>query len=162
MLSEQILGILSKPKNVGQMRDADGVGKTKGTDGCHDFSKLFVKVESGKVTETKFQTYGGPVSIAAVSAVSEMIKGMKVSKLEEVTVEDVLNVLGEVDSEYLPCVQNAVDLLPAFVANYNHKLAKKEYGKDTKKSEPKAKKRNQLMPKSLRQRNRFLEKIRLI
>ena len=125
MLSEQILKILEKPMNVGQMRDADGVGKTKG-DTCHDFSKLFVKFEDRKVSETRFQTYGGPVSIAAVSVVSELIKGKTIEKILKITVDDVLAELGHVDKEYLPCVQNALDLIPSCVSNYYRKEGKKE------------------------------------
>lgn len=137
MLSAQILEILEKPKNVGQMRDADGVGKTKGND-CHDFSKLFVKFENRKVAETRFQTYGGPVSIAAVSVVSELVKGKNIEGMLKITLEDVLEVLGGVDEEYLPCVQNALDLIPSCISNF--------YRKEDKKSEAEEKPAKEAKP----------------
>ena len=139
MLSARILEILEKPMNVGQMRDADGVGKTKG-EACHDFSKLFVKFEDRKVVETRFQTYGGPVSIAAVSVVSEIIKGKSIERMLKITLDEILEELGGVDEEYLPCVQNALDLIPSCISNYYRKQGKKMEEEQVAAKAPKAKK----------------------
>lgn len=124
MINEKILTILSNPKNVGQMRDADGIGKVKGQE-CRDFSKLFVKFENRVVSETKFQTYGGPVSIAAVSVVSELIKGKTIEQMLEITVADVMKELGKLSEDQKACVKNAVDLIPSCVASYYRKQEKK-------------------------------------
>ena len=155
MINEKILTILANPKNVGQMRDADGTGKVKG-ENCRDFSKLFVKFEDRVVTETKFQTYGGPVSIAAVSVVSELIKGKTIEQMLEIKLADILKELGKVSEDQKPCVQNALDLIPSCVASYYRKQEKKgdapspEIKKETKaaakKEAPKPKKEKEEKP----------------
>ena len=136
MINEKILGILANPKNVGQMRDANGTGKVKGQD-CHDFSKLFVKVENRVITETKFQTYGNPISIAAVSVVSELIKNKTIDEILEIKIDEILSELGEVTKDQMPCVQNALDLIPSCVASYYRKQEKKGEESEKQNIQPK-------------------------
>lgn len=125
-MANSVLSWLANPKNVGQMRDADGIGKSKSAT-CKDFFKLFIKVEKGKVVDTKFQTYGAPVSIAATSAVSEIIKGKTLDEALAVKLEDVLALIGRVDSASKPCVEDAVSLIASAINNY-YKKQEKEGG----------------------------------
>ncbi len=133
-MNENILKWLSNPKNVGQMRDSDGTGKVKGGV-CKDFSKLFIKVENGIIKETKFQTFGGPVSIASVSVVSELIKFKTLDEALLINMNDVLAELGKVDADDLACVENAVSLIPSAVNNYFRKLNRKNDDENKKPKE---------------------------
>lgn len=130
----EVLKILEKPAGVGQMRDADGTGKTKGQT-CKDFSKLFIKVENGVITDTRFQTYGNPVSIAAASVVSQLILGRTLDDALKIQLNDVLAKLGKLDNSYYDCVQNALDLIPSAVSNYYRKEAR-ENGEPAPKAVP--------------------------
>ena len=139
MINEKILAILANPKNVGQMRDADAVGKVKG-EKCHDFSKLFVKVEDRTITETKFQTYGNAVSIAATSVISELVKGKTIDEILQIKIDEVLSQLGNVTSEQKECVESSLGLIPSCVNSYYRKLEKKNLETEQKaetKAEPK-------------------------
>ena len=130
MVNEKILAILANPKNVGQMRDADGVGKVKG-EKCHDFSKLFIKVEDRTITETRFQTYGNAVSIAAVSVVSELIKGKTIDEILQIKLDEVLAQLGNITHEQKECVESSFGLIPSCVNSYYRKLEKKNIETET-------------------------------
>ena len=110
---------LQNPKNVGQMRDADGTGKIKGAV-CKSFSKLFVKVENNVIVETKFQTYGGVLSIVACSVVSELIKNKSLKDALAVSVDDVYKEIGEIDQGH-ECVEDAVSLIALTINNYYKK-----------------------------------------
>ena len=124
-MKQNVLSWLQHPKNVGQMRDADGTGKVKGKE-CNDFSKLFIKVSDGKISETKFQTYGGVVSIAATSAVSEIVKGKTLEEALAVTSKDVLEQIGSIEKSEMACVENAVALIASAINNFYKKQDRKD------------------------------------
>jgi NifU-like protein involved in Fe-S cluster formation len=60
------------PRNAGLMRQPDAVGEGEYPD-CGDLARVFLRVLDGRVTEARFQAYGCGPTIAAASAVSELI-----------------------------------------------------------------------------------------
>ena len=62
------------PKNMGEMDDANGVGKV-GNPRCGDQMKVYVKIEKGKIKKASFQTLGCVAAIATSDVICEMIIG---------------------------------------------------------------------------------------
>ena len=62
------------PRNVGEISDPDGIG-TVGNASCGDIMQMFIKVNSGKIIEAKFKTFGCGAAIATSSILTERIKG---------------------------------------------------------------------------------------
>lgn len=60
------------PRNAGMMRSPDAVGEGEYT-GCGDLARVFLRVRDGHVVEARFQAYGCGPTIAAASAVSELV-----------------------------------------------------------------------------------------
>ena len=91
MYSQKVMDHFSNPRNVGELKDADGVGEV-GNAKCGDIMKIFLKVENGVIEDVKFQTFGCGAAIATSSMVTEMVKGKKL--------EEALQISNELSNEY--------------------------------------------------------------
>ena len=76
------------PRNAGLMRDPDGTGEET-FDGCGDLARVFLRVQEGRATEVRFQSYGCGPTIAAASAASELIAGRAVEELVSLKADEV-------------------------------------------------------------------------
>lgn len=86
--SPKLIGHFRHPRNVGMMRNPDGVGQGE-FEGCGDVVRIYLRVEAGKVTEVRFQTYGCGPTIAAASAGSELATGLDVARVLELSADEV-------------------------------------------------------------------------
>jgi nitrogen fixation NifU-like protein len=80
--SAELLDHFRNPRNVGMMRDPDGVGEGEYRE-CMDVARVYLRVRDGKVAEARFQTYGCGPTIAAASAGTELVSGAPVEALLE-------------------------------------------------------------------------------
>ena len=70
------------------MREPDAVGEGEYA-GCGDLARVFLRVRDGRVAEARFQAYGCGPTIAAASAVSELIALRPVDDLLHLKPEEV-------------------------------------------------------------------------
>jgi nitrogen fixation NifU-like protein len=88
LYNEKVMDHFMKPRNVGIMKDADGIGEV-GNPTCGDIMKIYIKVskKSDKeiIDDIKFQTLGCGAAIATSSMVTEMVKGKTLEEAERVT-----------------------------------------------------------------------------
>jgi nitrogen fixation NifU-like protein len=76
------------PRNGGMMRQPDAVGVGEYT-GCGDLARVFLRVRDDRVAEARFQAYGCGPTIAAASAVSELILRRPVDDLQHLKADEV-------------------------------------------------------------------------
>jgi len=76
------------PRNVGMMRNPDGMGEDEYS-GCGDVVRVYLRVREGKVAEVRCQTYGCGPTIAAASAGSELATGRDVERVLDLSAADV-------------------------------------------------------------------------
>jgi nitrogen fixation NifU-like protein len=82
------------PRNRGHLEDAD-IHQTGGNPGCADRVEMYAKVdESGRVQAVSFEGEGCTISMAAASYVTELIQGMSIDEVEELTFETLMDDLG--------------------------------------------------------------------
>jgi len=86
--SETLVDHFLNPRNAGIMRQPDAVGEGEYA-GCGDLARIFLRVREGRVAEARFQAYGCGPTIAAASAVSELIGLRPVDDLPHLKPEDV-------------------------------------------------------------------------
>jgi len=107
----------SSPRNVGEIKDADGVG-TVGNPVCGDIMRVYIKVEDERIKEIKFKTFGCAAAIASGSVLTEMVEGKTVDEALRVTREQIIERLGGLPRQKRHCSVLAQDALKKAVEDY--------------------------------------------
>ncbi|MBL7050946.1 iron-sulfur cluster assembly scaffold protein [Candidatus Woesearchaeota archaeon] len=124
MYSKKVMEHFNNPRNVGEMKDADGIGKV-GNPRCGDVMWLYIKVEKkeGKelIKDVKFKTFGCVAAIATSSAVTELVKGKEVNVIEKLTKDNVVDILEGLPPIKVHCSILAIEALHAAIKDYKEK-----------------------------------------
>jgi nitrogen fixation NifU-like protein len=108
------------PRNLGEMENPDGMGEAKNPV-CGDTMRLYIKVESGRIVDVKFLTFGCGAAIASSSLATEMIKGKRVEEALQIKDEDIMNALGGLPPAKVHCSVLAEMAIQAAVEDYRKK-----------------------------------------
>ncbi len=108
------------PRNLGEMANPDGVGEAKNPV-CGDTMRLFIKVESGRIVDVSFLTFGCGAAIASSSLATEMIKGKTIEEALQIKDEDIINALGGLPEAKVHCSVLAEMAIHAAVEDYKKK-----------------------------------------
>ncbi len=84
MYSEKVMDHFTNPRNVGEIKDADGIGE-EGNPICGDMMTFYIKVKDNRLEDVKFQTFGCGAAIAVSSMVSELAKGKTLEEALTIT-----------------------------------------------------------------------------
>ncbi|OQY23372.1 MAG: Fe-S cluster assembly scaffold protein NifU [Anaerolineaceae bacterium 4572_32.1] len=118
--SEAVMEHFTNPKNVGTMKDADGVGR-EGNPVCGDQMEMYIKVNDGHITDIKFRTFGCGAAIATSSVATELIKGKSLDEALALTNKAVVEALGGLPPVKEHCSVLAVDALKQAIEDYYNK-----------------------------------------
>lgn len=105
------------PRNVGEMKDADGIGEV-GNAKCGDIMRMYIKVKDNIITDVKFMTYGCGSAIATSSMATELIKGKPISEALELSNKAVVEALDGLPAYKLHCSVLAEEAVKAAVKDY--------------------------------------------
>ncbi|MBA3044774.1 MAG: Fe-S cluster assembly scaffold protein NifU [Candidatus Thermoplasmatota archaeon] len=120
MYSEKVMDHFMNPRNVGEMKDADGVGEV-GNPTCGDLMKIYIKVENGIITNVMFQTFGCGAAIATSSMITELAKGKTIDEALKLTRDDVAEELDGLPPIKMHCSNLSADALRAAIEDYRKK-----------------------------------------
>lgn len=118
--SEKVMDHFRNPRNVGEMKDADGIGKV-GNPVCGDIMELYIKVEDDTIVDAKFQTLGCGAAIATSSMVTEMVKGKKLKDALTISNSMVAEALGGLPPVKMHCSVLAEEALQSAISDYKKK-----------------------------------------
>lgn len=124
MYSETVMDHFKSPRNVGEIKDADGVGEV-GNPICGDMMKITIKIEEDQIKDIKFLTFGCGAAIAVSSMVTEMAKGRSLNDAKQITKNSVAEALGGLPKNKLHCSNLGADALQMAIKDYENKKAGK-------------------------------------
>ncbi len=121
--SEKVMDHFANPRNVGEIKDASGVGEV-GNPVCGDMMKFYIKVENNIIKDVKFKTFGCGAAIAVSSMVSEMAMGKTIEEALALTNEAVARELGGLPPNKMHCSNLGADALHKAIEDYKQKQSK--------------------------------------
>jgi len=117
LYSKEIMKHFKSPRNVGIIKNADGIGKA-GNILCGDTMKIYIRVKNDRIADIKSQCMGCVVAIANTSLLTTMVKGKKLSEALKITKDDILKRFGKVPAIKIHCSVLAIDALSEAIYNY--------------------------------------------
>ena len=108
--SEKLLDYFQNPRCAGEIENADAVAEVSNPV-CGDVMKLWLKVDSGKITDAKFKAQGCSAAIATSSYATEMIIGMNLQQARSITKENIADALGGLPGSKMHCSVLASDAI---------------------------------------------------
>lgn len=124
MYSEKVMDHFANPRNVGEIPDADGVGKV-GNPQCGDVMWLYIKVKDDIITDIKFKTFGCGAAIATSSMITEMARGKTLEEARKISRQSVAESLDGLPPQKMHCSNLAADALREAIKDYESKKAAK-------------------------------------
>lgn len=120
--SKELMKHFRHPRNVGRMRNYDGLGKV-GNLLCGDILWLYIKIGKNKrgkeiIKKATFSTFGCTVAISNSSLLTTLVKGKTLEEAMKITKEDLLKKLGKVPLFKIHCSLLAVDALSEAIYDY--------------------------------------------
>ncbi|MBI1839329.1 MAG: Fe-S cluster assembly scaffold protein NifU [Verrucomicrobia bacterium] len=117
MYNETVMDHFLNPRNMGDIKDADGVGEV-GAAACGDIMKISLKIREGRIEDARFKTFGCGSAIASSSMATELIKGRTVQEAMGFTNQEVVTALGGLPPVKIHCSVLAEEALKAALEDY--------------------------------------------
>ena len=120
MYTNKVMEHFKHPKYVGEIKDADAVGKV-GNPTCGDVLWIYIKVKDNKIADIKVKTFGCVAAISTSDVVCELAKGKTLEEAEKIDKDDIIKELGELPPEKIHCSVLAQHALRDAIKKYRAK-----------------------------------------
>ncbi len=112
MYSPQLIEHFERPRNVGELPDADARAQVENP-ACGDIMLLTLKLTDGRISEARYRTKGCVASIACGSLLTEWLRGKSLDEARALRREAVVRAVGGLPSESLHASHLVMDALQA-------------------------------------------------
>ena len=130
--SQKVMEHFMNPRNVGEITNADGAG-TCGNPVCGDLMTFYVKIsprtddlETARITEIRFKTFGCGAAIAVASMASEMAKGKTLAQVIAMSRDDVAQGLDGLPPVKMHCSNLGVQAIQEAIKDYLTKIGRED------------------------------------
>ena len=120
MYTDKVMDHFTNPRNVGEIKDASGVGEV-GNAKCGDIMRIYLDIEDGRIKDVKFKTFGCGAAIATSSMVTELVMGKTLEEALEVTNNTEAEALDGLPPAKMHCSNLAADAMHAAIQDYMKK-----------------------------------------
>jgi nitrogen fixation NifU-like protein len=129
MYPKKVLQHFMHPKNLGKIKDADGIGEVTNPH-CGDTTRIYIKVQKKRVKgeekeiikDIKFETLGCAAAISTSSVATVLVKGKTLEQAKKITPKDVMKELNNgLPKAKVHCSLLALDALKKAIENYESK-----------------------------------------
>jgi nitrogen fixation NifU-like protein len=110
MYSPQLLDHFERPRNSGELPDADAQVRVENP-ACGDILELAIKMNAGRIGEIRFRAKGCVAAMACASAMTELAKGRSRQEAIAIDKAEILSAVGGVPPASGHAAQLAVDAL---------------------------------------------------
>jgi nitrogen fixation NifU-like protein len=118
--NDLVIEHFTNPRNVGTLENPDGEAVI-GDPSCGDQMKVEIKVDSNRIVDIKFKSYGCPGAIATSSMMTELAKGKSLEEAMQLTDDEVVIALGGVPEKKRHCSLMGVTGLLEAIKDYERK-----------------------------------------
>lgn len=123
--NEVVLDHLRNPRNAGEMNRGEFSGFAEiGDPSCGDMLKLWIRVESEKIVDIKFKTFGCPGAISTSSMLTVLAKGRSIGDAKKLTDDEVVLALHGIPERKKHCSLLGVTALHKAIQDYEKKRGK--------------------------------------
>jgi nitrogen fixation NifU-like protein len=112
MLNEKILEHFRNPHNAGNLADPSAAADVTNPV-CGDTMRLAIRVRDGRVAEARFKAQGCVASIAAGSALTDLLADRILAEVRQITAQRISEELGELPPATMHAAELAIDALTA-------------------------------------------------
>jgi nitrogen fixation NifU-like protein len=130
MYSKKVMENFYKPKNFGEIKNADAVGQV-GNTVCGDMMWVYLKINDDTIRDIKFKTFGCVAAIATSSMLTQLAKGKTLAEARKITDKDIVEGLDGLPPIKLHCSLLANKALKVALKDYDERQAQ-EKDTDTK------------------------------
>ena len=123
MYSKTVIDHFTNPRNMGEMEDADAIGKV-GNPTCGDLIWIYIKVKDDVITDVSFKTFGCAAAIATSSMITELTKGKTLKEAYQITRTDVAENLEGLPPIKMHCSNLSADGLHKAIEEYLQKTGR--------------------------------------
>ena len=137
MYNEKVMEIFKNPKNMGDLKGANGIGEV-GNMACGDIMKIFLKInDNGVIEDAKFKTFGCVAAIVSSSVACELIKGRTIEEALNFDNNEVIKEVGDLPVHKFHCSILAKEAIEDAINNYRkaQEKAKKKVERQKAKEE---------------------------
>lgn len=120
MYSRKVMEHFQNPQNMGEIKDADGMGEV-GNPQCGDMMRVTIKVDDGKISDVKWKTLGCGAAIATSSVMTGLAMGKTLEEALALSRDNIAQALDGLPPAKMHCSNLASDGLRAAIEDYMKK-----------------------------------------
>jgi len=106
---EKVRDHFLNPRNAGELPRATVVGEA-GSLASGDALRLQLEIVNDRIEDARFQSFGKPASVAAASALTEMLIGRQIDEASRITAPEIAQAL-DLPAQYMSAARSAMEAL---------------------------------------------------